>query len=209
MTRVTFEHAQQSGETTDEKKHPITPYMRATGHYGSGSYDDVNVGKALFTFNDIGGITGVFEWLKVASRYGLAIGSLTHNLYSPNPYSENSFFNACTAAETMRRIQLGQQNLNLSKELPELADHAGDMFKDLIGDVSKWAEKVVRVRINSVVHPGLRGTDALAASVLADSLHLLVVLCLLEECGVREQASERVQFSDRAYRLRRDLPTVL
>lgn len=209
VTGVTFEHAQQSGETTDEKKHPITPYMRATGHYGSGSYDDVNVGKALFTFNDIGGITGVFEWLKVASRYGLAIGSLTHNLYSPNPYSENSFFNACTAAETMRRIQLGQQNLNLSKELPELADHAGDMFKDLIGDVSKWAEKVVRVRINSVVHPGLRGTDALAASVLADSLHLLVVLCLLEECGVREQASERVQFSDRAYRLRRDLPTVL
>ena len=50
VTGVMFEHAQQSGETTDEKKHPITPYMRATGHYGSGSYDDVNVGKALFTF---------------------------------------------------------------------------------------------------------------------------------------------------------------
>ncbi len=209
VTGVTFEHAQQSGETTDEKKQPITPYMRAIGHYGSGSSDYVSVGNALFTFNDIGGIAGVFEWLKVASRYRLALGSLTHNLYSPAPDSQNSFFNACTAAETMRRIQLGQQNLNLSKELPELVDQAGDMFKELVGDVKKWSKKVVRVRINSVVHPGLQGTDALAESVLADSLHLLVVLCLLNECGVRKQASERIKYSARAYRLRHDLPTVL
>ena len=151
----------------------------------------------------------VDPWLKVASRYRLVLNSLTHNLYSPTPYSENSFFNACTAAETMRRIQLGEQNLNLSKELPELAEQAGDMFKALVGDVEKWSKEVVRIRVNSVVHPGLQGTNELAASVLADSLHLLVVLCLLTECGVKEEASERIQYSNRFYQLQRDLPTVL
>lgn len=209
VTGVTFEHAQQSGDVADEEKQPIRPYMRAIGHYTSGSYDSMSVGNALFTFNDIGGIAGVVEWLKVAGRYRLALSSLLHNLYSPTPYSENSFFNACTAAETVRRIQLGKQNLNFGKQLPELAEQAGDTFKDLVGDVNKWAKKIVQIRVNSVIHPGLQSTDGLATSVLADSLHLLVVLCLLEECGAKEKASERIQYSNRVYQLQRDLPTVL
>ena len=183
--------------------------MRAIGNYTSSSYDSMRVGNALFTFNDIGGIAGVVEWLKVAGRYRLALNSLLHNLYSPTPYSGNSFFNACTAAESVRRIQLGKQNLNFGKQLPELAEQAGDTFKDLVGDVSKWAKKVVQIRINSVIHPGLQSTDGVAASVLADSLHLLVVLCLLEECGAREKASEGIQYSNRVYQLKRDISNVL
>ena len=172
VTGVTFEHAQQSHNVAGEERQPIRPYMRAIGHYTSGSYDSMSVSNALFTFNDIGGIAGVGEWLKVASRYRLALNSLTHNLYSPTPYSENSFFNACTAAETVRRIQLRKQDLNFLEALQELADQAGEMFKDLVGDVNKWAKKVVQVRINSVIHPGLQSTDGLAASVLADFVTL-------------------------------------
>ena len=209
VTGVTFEHAQQSGDAPDAESQPIRPYMRASGHYTSGSYDSMSVGNAIFTFHDIAGMEGVTKWLKVASRYRLALNSLTHNLYSPTPYSENSFFNACTAAETIRRIQLGKQNLNLSKELLELAEQAGDMFKDLLGDVKKWAQKVVQIRSKFVVHPGLQGTNVLVASVLADSLHLLVVLCLLAECGVKGKASERIQNNARVWRLKRDLHTVL
>ena len=209
VTEVTFEHAQQSHDVTDKERQPIRPYMRAIGHYSSGSFDSMSLGNALFTFNDIGGIAGVVEWLKVASRYRLALNSLTHNLYSPTPYSENSFFNACTAAETVRRVQLGKQNLNFGKQLPELAEQAGDTFADMVGDVGKWARKIVRIRDNVVVHRGLRGTNELAASVLADSLHLLVVLCLLTECGAREKVSERIQYSNRVYQLKRDISTVL
>ena len=166
--------------------------------------------KLYSLFNDIGGITGVFEWLKVGKPVWIGDWfAHTQSLLADSLLGKPAFSMLVQRRKRCGVFSLVSRNLNLSKELPEMADHAGDMFKGLIGDVSKWAEKVERVRINSVVHPGLRGTDALAASVLADSLHLLVVLCLLEECGVREQASERVQFSDRAYRLRRDLLTVL
>ena len=209
VTGVTFEHAQQSGDATDAERQPIRPYMRAIGNYTSGSYDSMRVGEAMFTFHDIAGMEGVTKWLGVASRYRLVLYFITNNLYSPTPYAEYSFFNSCTAAETMRRVQSSRQNLKLVTALQELAEQAGDIFKNSVGDVNKWAKKVVQIRANSVIHPGLRGTDGLAASVLADSLHLLVVLCLLEQCGVKEKACERIQNSARVWRLHRDLSTVL
>ena len=96
-----------------------------------------------------------------------------------------------------------KQNLNLARELPLLAQQAGDAFKELVGDADKWAKRVVQTRINIVVHPGLRGgADSCDVIWLADSLHLLVVLCLLEECGVQKMAEERIRLSERFYLLK-------
>ena len=81
---------------------------------------------------------------------------------------------------------MGNQSLNLSKELPVLAQQAGDAFRELVGDVGKWAKRVVRIRDNIVVHRGLRGgASAYEVDWLADLLHVLVVLCLLGECGAQ------------------------
>lgn len=203
VTGVTFEHAQQSDDTADEERQPVKPYMRATGRYASVSLDSMHVGNTMFTFDDIGGIEGVFKWLEMANRYGIVVGTFVGNLYAPSPYPESRFFNACTAAEAFRRIQLGKQNLNLARELLELAKQAGNTFKDSVGDVNKWANQVVQNRINIVVHPGLHGgANAHELDWLEDSLHLLVVLCLLAECGVQEKAGERIRRSGRFYRLK-------
>ena len=65
-------------------------------------------------------------------------------------------------------------------------------------DVDKWAKRVVTSRVKSVVYPGLHGgADVHALDWLADSLHLLVVLCLLAECGVQKKAEERIRLSYR------------
>ena len=198
VTGVTFEHAQQSGDAADEERQPIRPYIRAIGHYTSGSFDSMGIGNAMFTFHDIGGMEGEIKWLEVASRYRIVVGALVGNLYSASPYPESRFFNACTAAEAFRRIQLGKQSLHLAKELSVLAKQDGDAFKDLVGDVDKWAKRVVTSRVKSVVHPGLHGgADVHALDWLADSLHLLVVLCLLAECGVQKKAEERIRLSYR------------
>ena len=47
---------------TSAGRQPVRPYIRAIGHYTSGSYEGMSVGNALFTFNDIGGIA-LLEWL--------------------------------------------------------------------------------------------------------------------------------------------------
>ena len=203
LTDLAMDHPQQGSVNPQMGRLPIKPYMTAIGNYASQPRGGVDNSKMLFTYNDLGGIKGVAKWLEVATRYRIALGSLVGNLYAPSPYAESRFFNACTAAEALRRIQLGKQNLNLAIELPALAHQAGDAFKDLVGDVDTWVKRVVQTRVNLVVHRGLhRGEDAYEMTWLADSLHLLVVLCLLRECGVQDRANERIRLSQRFYRLR-------
>ena len=202
VTGVTFEHEQQRDDRGEKKRPPVRPYMRSIGHSAGEQFGEMSIGNAMFTFDDIGGMVGVLKWLEVASRYRVVVGTLVGNMYAPSPYAESEFFNACTAAEAFRRMQLRKQNLNLSKELPVLARHAGDVFKELVGDVDKWVKRVVQTRINVVVHRGLRsGADVNEIIWLADSLHLLIVLCLLEECGVQRKAEARIRYCHRSYRL--------
>ena len=204
LTDMAMEHPQQASDTSATDKLPIKPYMRAIGNYAGGPRGDIRGSGMLFTFHDIGGIKGVAKWLEVARSYRIAIGTLVGNLYAPSPYLETRFFNACTAAEAIRRIQLRRQNLNLGHELPVLAQQAGDAFKDLVGDVDNWAKRVIQTRVNIVVHRGLRGkADGYDVIWLADSLHLLVVLCLLSECGVQKKAEERIRNSGRFYWLKK------
>lgn len=202
MTDLAVEHPQQASDKSVTEKVPIKVYTRSIGNYAAGPRGGSSHSKMLFTFSDLGGIEGIAKWLQVASRYRIAVGALVGNLYAESPYVESRFFNACTAAEALRRIQLGNQSLNLSKELPVLAQQAGDAFRELVGDVGKWAKRVVRIRDNIVVHRGLRGgASAYEVDWLADLLHLLVVLCLLGECGAQKMAEERVRHCERFYLL--------
>ena len=202
ITGMTLEHPQQNPKPPTENHHSIVPYMRTTGHYSSKSYDDVSNSNIMFAFSDIGGVKGVGKWLEVATRYRVSIGYLVGNLYAPSPYPEIQFFNACTAVEALRRMQIKKQNFNLSKELPMLARKAGDAFGDLVTNVDEWAKEVVKTRYNSVVHPGLGPrTDTNALIWLTDSLHLLAVLCLLNEMGVQTEAEKRVKRSNRFHQV--------
>ena len=206
LTDLAMDHPQQASATSVAEKLPIKLYMRTIGNYAGGPRGGGPPSGMIFTFSDLGGMEGVAKWLEAASRYRIAVGALAGNLYAPSPYVESRFFNACTAAEAFRRIQLGDQNLNLARELPTLAKQAGDVFKELVGDVDKWAKRVVQTRSNVVVHRGLRGgADAHDLVWLTDALHLLVVLCLLGECGVRDRADETIRLSERSYRLRAGL----
>ena len=204
LSELAMEHPQLSSDTSATERLPIKPYMRAIGNYAGAPRGAGSPSRMMFTFRDLGGIEGVAKWLKVAGRYRIAVGALVGNLYAPSPYPTSRFFNACTAAETFRRIQLGKQHLNLARELGVLAQLAGDAFKDCVGDVDKWARRVAYIRVNSVVHPGLhKDADAHKMDFLADSLHLLVVLCLLAECGVQEEAEQTIRSSERFYQLKR------
>ena len=204
LTDLAMEHPQQSPDTSETERLPIKPYMRAIGNYAGVLREAGGPFRMMFTFRDLGGIEGVARWLKVVSRYRIAVGALVGNLYAPSPYPTSRFFSACTAAETFRRIQLGKQQLNLARELLVLARLAGDAFKDCVSDVDKWTKRVVSIRVNSVVHPGLhKDAGAHELDFFADSLHLLVVLCLLAECGVQEEAEQTIRSSERFYELKR------
>ena len=142
----------------------------------------------LFTYDDLGGLSGIGLWLTKSKKFRLVIGLLMSRWNAPNLYGELQFFNMVTAAETFARIQCQKQNFDFSKKLKMLANNAGAPFRSVVDDVSKWANLVVRIRNNNVVHRGLRNNpDGEVLYWLTGSLYILVVLCLLRECKVPEE----------------------
>ncbi len=165
--------------------------------------------QMIFTFDDIGGLTGIGEWVGVAHRYRVVIGSLMNSIYSPELSEENRFFNAVVAAEALARIKVGKQQVNLGMELASLGHEAGETFKVLVGDIATWAKTIVRTRDNFVVHPGLHEyVNSPQMFFLGESLYLLVILSLLRECGIEESTLKNIgkhqRFKRIADKLRED-----
>ena len=210
MIGLAFDHPLQFPDPSSNKRVPVTPYIPLIGNYAPSSGKVPAPSNLMFSYTDIGQLDGVVKWLKVASRYQAVLNALSSYWFSPGPYSGNRFFNVCTAAEALRRIQKGKQNLNLGNELKVLTDEAGGIFSELVGDVDKWSSKVIRTRQNDVVHPGLRdGVGAIALEVLADSIYFLVLLCLLAECGVQQNAASSIRNSRRFNTLKQELQALI
>lgn len=153
--------------------------------------------RMIFTFDDLGGLDGVASWLRATERYEVVLSSLVSHWYMPNMYTENRFFNMTIAAEAMERIRQGRGRVNFKKALKALAYTAGTPFSLLVGDVNGWSGLVTRTRNSVVVHPGLDEKEDPDLFVLSESLYWLVMICLLKECGVSEQALSDMQDRER------------
>ena len=174
------------------------PFGWYTEWIGAGSPSEkaiVERPKMALTYDDIGGLEGIRAWLKLANSYSVVIALLVSHSYVPPLYQEQRYFNAVVAAESLIRIRKQEQNIkNLKKELNDLAGKIDTLFVPLVGDRGKWASEVVRTRDNYVVHPGRRGSgDGYRLYLLSESIYLLVVLTLLRECGVSDDALTKIQ----------------
>ena len=163
--------------------------------------DAIRRSRMAFTFDDIGGLEGIRSWLKLANRYSVVVALLVSHWYVPPLYQEQRYFNAYVAAETLIRIRKKEKHVNLKKEkftlkkgLQELAGEVDTVFAPLVGDLTAWAQEVVRTRNNFVVHPGLRGnSDGYRLYLLSESIYLLVVLTLLRDCSVAIDSLKNIQ----------------
>ena len=192
-------------ETVNDER--VELYARLRGSQVQTKTKDVHPAEMMFTFDHIGGLSGIAGWIEVSERYGAVIGSLLSHWYLPSLYEENRFLNVVIAAEALERIRTQQQVLNFRHALQRLAKDAGDTFEALVDDIGAWSNEVTRVRVNHVVHRGLGGDiNGLRLYDLTESLYYLVVLCLLRECGVPQDAFSNIKqhhrFRQLAHRLR-------
>ena len=184
----------------------VEMYARLRGNQVQAKTRDVRPAEMMFTFDHIGGLSGIAGWLEVSQRYGAVIGSLLGHWYLPSLYEENRFLNVAIAAEAVERIRTQEQDLKFQPALERLAENAGDTFEALVDDVKSWSRELVRVRVNQIVHRGLRGDiDGSRLYDLTESLYYLVVLCLLKECGVPENAFSNIKQHQRFRQLARRL----
>ena len=173
---------------------PVDFYTR---WIGAGSPNDgkaIDRSKMLFTFDDIGGLGGIRAWLNLAGKYSVVVALLVSHWYVPPLYQEQRYFNAVVAAETLIRVRKKKPRINLKEELHDLARELDSLFVHLVGDLFGWAGEVVRTRINYVVHPGLQeNSDGYRLYLLSESIYSLVVLTLLQECGVSIDSLKNIQ----------------
>ena len=174
---------------TDRKIDFIAQLIGATSQEGNKS---PHPREMLFTFEAIGGLEGLANWLEVADKYQLVIDALLSPQYRPPWYTEHRFFDAITAAETLARIRRQEEHINRHK-LKQLAHDAGAEFKTLVGDVEQWTDLVLDARRDNLVHRGLREGKRPPLRLYADSLYFLVILCLLRECGVSDDTLANIR----------------
>ena len=162
-------------------------YARLAGGVdGSESVDDFPAGM-LFTFDDIGGLDGVAQWLTIAERFAPVVRFLVSHWYFPEAYTQNRFLNIVIAAEALERIRTGKQDSPLKQALLQIAADVGGAATALVGDIADWADEVVKMRVVDVVHLGLGGNvDGTRMFILSESVYILVIMSLLRECGVPE-----------------------
>jgi hypothetical protein len=99
----------------------------------------------------------------------------------------------------------------LRARLLELAKYAGPIFGWLVGDLEPWAKTVTNARNRLTHHDANRqlGVDYTGLYFLADSLYVLVMLCLFRECEISDEALARIKNAQRILLLKEQLEGVL
>ena len=173
---------------------PMTLFVQWIGKDSRREQDSIDRSKMSLTFDDIGGVESIRAWLDLASRYSELIAMLVSHWYTPTLYQEQRYFNAVVAVEMLIRIRKNRNDVNLRQALGDLVQEVKSLFEPLVGDLKRWTQEVVQSRDNYVVHPGLRGnSDGYRLYLLSESIYILVVLTLLQECGVSIDSLKNIQ----------------
>ena len=199
LTHSEVEHKMSDGRVVPD---PMELYERFRSSQVSQNEGDPHPAMMLFTFDQIGGLDGVAKWLGVARKFGPVVGTLLAHQYLPSIHVENRFLNAVVALEALERIRAQEQRVDLKVALQHAVESAGPIGSDLVGCLNTWASEVREMRVLNVVHRGLHeDIDYRRMYELSESVYIVVVINLLQECRVEQSTLSNIQSHDRYQRV--------
>ena len=159
--------------------------------------DSVNF-PALLAFSDLGGVDGLCRWLDCVYRRGNLRSALTVDLYRPPPFITDQTGHLLAACEALMRYtdssKTGQLRLNRDI-LEPLMDRAGDPFLNYLDDCGQWKSTINQIRNHfgiAHVQENSKAPEAQKTYEINQQIYLLVVVCLLRECGAEEDLIETI-----------------
>lgn len=203
ITHVSLTHTDVEREMTDGRimPDPIELHERLRGGQIVQKERNPHPVTMLFTFDHIGGLDGVAKWLRVTRKFNPVVGTLLGHQYLPSIHIENRFMNVVIALEALERIREQKQHVKLKAALCRAVEYAGTIGSDLVGCSKRWAKEVQDVRVLNVVHRGLNeDMNVLRMYELSESIYILTVINLLQECGIDQSMLSNIRSHDR-YRL--------
>ena len=154
----------------------------------------------LFTMQELGGIEGVARWLNVLHGQDVLINALLAARYRQPSFVTDRTSHLLTACEAYQRHRMkdrGKRINNLGEQiLAPMLRKAGRPFAEWVGEIEDWKHRVSAVRNDhGVAH--LQGyasasTESPDFHLVNQQLYILVVLCLLAECGVPAETLSEV-----------------
>jgi hypothetical protein len=222
-TAITLEIPPEAGES-DRRTASVQAYVQQTAYARAA---DAKPSDMILRLGDIGGIGGVARWFEFVRDRRVVLGLMLSSTYT-KMYTENKFFNAVSATETLHRMEFPNEILpvdeykyfrrmlvkyvpkqyrswlsqqlaysnepRLRDRLAELAEYAG--LPTLINcDARQWAKSVTDARNRMVHHDKGKGPGASTVELywLAESLKLLLLLCLAKFCEFPDGYSEKIR----------------
>ena len=205
ISQVSLTHSEVEREMSDGRAVLDPIELHAKFRSGQVAQNEYNPHPAmmLFTFDHIGGLNGVARWLDVSREFSPVVGTLLAHQYLPSIHVENRFLNAVVAIEALERIRTQKQQIQLRNALRRAVENAGPIGLDLVGCSDRWASEVRDMRVLNVIHRGLNeDIDYPRMYELSESIYILVVINLLQECGVRQSMLSNIQSHDRYRRVK-------
>ncbi|MFF0304967.1 hypothetical protein ACFYTV_30195 [Streptomyces sp. NPDC004562] len=150
--------------------------------------------QMFFTFDDLGGIKGVTDWMEAAERHRSTLGRVMASKYREGLFMEDRIFHRVAAIEAFARHRIGYKGVKLPGALKHCRELAGNEFVDLVGDVEKWSQVIKSNRDDIGHHYGKRPDQGGAQKhVLAESAYWLFILCMLREAKAPAAVFEKIK----------------
>ena len=153
----------------------------------------------LFTMAELGGMEGLAQWLDVLCDQESLITALLVDRYRQPAFVTDRTSHLLIACEAYQRHRMKQpgKRIQLRKDiLDPMLEKAGQPFREWIGSPEDWKKKVSEVRNNyGIGHLQSYGSNSQVPPkfhLLNKQLYLMVVSCLLSECGVSEETRRKM-----------------
>ncbi|MCX5407225.1 hypothetical protein OHA37_25575 [Streptomyces sp. NBC_00335] len=193
--QLSFCHPDVAVDSGDQNHRiPITLFAEWIARDTSKKPGIRHAAEMFFTFDELGGIDGVSNWMESMVRHRDTLGRVMASRYRAGLFVEDRLFHRAVAIEAFGRTRIGYKNVKLPGALDHCCNLGGDLFAELVGDVDAWSRIVKSNRDDIGHHLGKRPNQGGSSQYfLAESLYWLYVVCALRESSAPTAVFERIQ----------------
>jgi hypothetical protein len=156
-----------------------------------------------FTYDDLGGSSGLEQWFVMAHTFRSQIGRVVNSRYNESMFLQDVLLARMASLESLDKAQSGG-SITLAARLDRLIGYAGQPFRALFGSgadggsMTVWRDKAKDQRNDAAHHLGrnLR-SDIAELYFVSEAAYWLFVICILRICSAPPAVFDRIQANRR------------
>jgi hypothetical protein len=148
----------------------------------------------FFTLDDIGGMSGLAEWMRVAEKYRSSLGRAMATKYAERMYVSDKLLNRAAALDGFDRILTGiGRGRYFADRIRQCIEIAGPQFESLVHDPAKLTTELKDHRDEIAHHYGRWMRQETEQQLyISDAAYWLLMFCLLRQASVADSTFDKL-----------------